>query len=57
MSEPLDLTDAMRVLCSVAGLEPHQVRDVEIHNDFLTFELVDGSLVTFLREDEDGRAA
>lgn len=56
MSEPLDLTDAMRVLCGAAGLEPHQVRDVEIHNDFLTFELVDGSLVTFLREDDDGRA-
>lgn len=54
MSDTLDLSGAMRVLCKVAGLEPKQVREVEIHEGFLTFWLVDGTMITFLREDENG---
>jgi hypothetical protein len=57
MSEVLDLSDAVRVLCGLAGLEPKSVRDIFIHGQYISFELVDGSVVAFLREDQSGQAA
>ncbi len=52
MGDVLDLAGIMRALCRMARLEVNQVRDVQIHGEHIAFELIDGSAITFLREDQ-----
>lgn len=51
MGETLDIAVALRGLCRIAGLAPESVREVQIHPDYVVYELVDGSVRAYLRED------